>query len=442
MADHVVLVHDPVAAMHVARDARDIERLAAVVALHQADHLGRDAPLVEQAADAQHRVQAERDLGLHVRELLLHQLRRGERLAEHHPVQRVVARGVPAEFRRAQRAPGDAVARPVEAGEGTGERLHARQPVLLRHEDVLHHDHAGDGGAQRELALDLGETQALHAAFQHEAAQHALVVLGPDHGDIGDRRIGDPGLGAVEDVAAIDLLRARAHGGGIGPRIGFREAEAAHPFAGAQLRQVFLALLLGPVGVDGEHHQRGLHREGRAVAGIDALDLARHQPVGHVGDAGAAIALERGAEETHLAELVHDLAVEGLVAEGLQHAGLQLLLAELARRIADQALVFRERLVEQQRVVPDELRTGGLADDVHGGVLRHRAGRMLACRRSGNREGRARGARRGRSQAASVSGEGSGAAGRSARGRGSGISMKAGTASPKPFTAGPRSSCR
>src|SRR3712207_8425148 len=53
----VVLVHDAVAAVHVPGHAGDVERLAAVVALHQADHLRRDLALVEQPADPQGGVQ-------------------------------------------------------------------------------------------------------------------------------------------------------------------------------------------------------------------------------------------------------------------------------------------------------------------------------------------------------------------------------------------------
>ena len=96
---------DAVAAVHVARHAGDVQRLAAVVALQQADHLGRGVVLVHQPPEAQHRLQAQRDLGLHVRQLLLDQLRRRQRPAEHHALQCVVARRMPAELRRAQRVP-------------------------------------------------------------------------------------------------------------------------------------------------------------------------------------------------------------------------------------------------------------------------------------------------------------------------------------------------
>ena len=74
-------------------------------------------PSSSRRADAQHRLQAERDLRLHVGELLLDELVGGERAAELLAVERVLAGGVPAELGRAQRAPRDAEARLVEAAE-------------------------------------------------------------------------------------------------------------------------------------------------------------------------------------------------------------------------------------------------------------------------------------------------------------------------------------
>src|SRR5215218_9269455 len=82
MAHDVVLFLDAVAAVHVAGDSGDIERLAAVVALDQGDHLGRRFALVQEAADAQRSLQAEGDLGLHVGELFLHELGGRQRPAE------------------------------------------------------------------------------------------------------------------------------------------------------------------------------------------------------------------------------------------------------------------------------------------------------------------------------------------------------------------------
>jgi hypothetical protein len=133
--------------------------------------------LVEQPPDAQHGVQAERDLGLHVGELLLDELRRGQRLAEHLAVQRVIARGVPAELRRAHGAPGDAIAGAVEALNGPardftpGRRLASGtktssimiMPVVL--------------ARRLNLPSIFGKVRPFIPRFQQEAAQDALIVL-------------------------------------------------------------------------------------------------------------------------------------------------------------------------------------------------------------------------------------------------------------------------
>src|SRR6185369_16466423 len=117
MADHVEFVADTVAAVHVARHARNIQRLAAGIALDQRDHLRCSLAFVLQAADAQTCLQAAGDFGLHVGQLLLNELVRRQGSAELLAIERVGARLVPAELGRAQGAPGDAVARVVQAAE-------------------------------------------------------------------------------------------------------------------------------------------------------------------------------------------------------------------------------------------------------------------------------------------------------------------------------------
>ena len=98
---HVVLDRDAVAAVQVARDTRDVERLAAIVVLDDRDHLGRHLALVHQAADAQRGLQAERDIGFHVGELLLHELGGGKWPAELLAVKRILPGAVHAVFRGA-----------------------------------------------------------------------------------------------------------------------------------------------------------------------------------------------------------------------------------------------------------------------------------------------------------------------------------------------------
>ena len=140
---------------------------------------------------------------------------------------------------------------------------------------------------------------------------------------------------------------------GIGAGIRLGQAEAADEFARGELGQVFPALLLGAIGVDRIHDEGGLHAHHRAIAGIDPLDLARHEAVGDVGGAGAAIFLRQGhAEKAELAHLVEDRAVGFLLAIGLDHARLELVLRIGAGRVADHALVIGEQVVEKERVFP------------------------------------------------------------------------------------------
>ena len=50
MADDVIFIDDAVAAMHIAGEPRDIERLAGAVTLHQRDGFRRAGALIHHAA--------------------------------------------------------------------------------------------------------------------------------------------------------------------------------------------------------------------------------------------------------------------------------------------------------------------------------------------------------------------------------------------------------
>jgi len=354
VADHMVFVGDAISAVHVAGDARDRQGLAAIVALEQGDGLGCQPSFVHQAPGTKTALQPQRDLRLHVGELQLDQLIGRQRPAELLALERVAARGMPAEFGRAHRAPGDAVAGLVETAEGAAETADLGEDVLLGHEDAIHHDLPRDRGAQGHLARDLRKGESLHPALDEEAADLA-VELGPDHADIGDRAVGDPRLAAREQVAPVGLLGARAHAAGIRAVVRLGEAEAAHELPACEPGEETLALGLRAVGVDRMHDQRGLHAHRRAIARVDPLDLARDQSVGHVRDGRTAIALgQRRSEQSQGAHLSQDLPIEALLAIGHQHARHQLLLRILAGGCTDQAFVFVELLLEKQRIRPVE----------------------------------------------------------------------------------------
>src|SRR5262249_17633025 len=119
VAHDVILDLDAVAAVHVACSARNIEGLAAIVALDDGYELGCCLAVVEQLSRPQGALQAECDLGLHVGELLLHELGCRERPAELLALERVLAGAMPTVLGRAHSTPGDAVAGAIEAAEGS-----------------------------------------------------------------------------------------------------------------------------------------------------------------------------------------------------------------------------------------------------------------------------------------------------------------------------------
>ena len=181
------------------------------------------------------------------------------------------------------------------------------------------------------------------------------VGLRPDHEDVGDRRVADPRLGARDDIAAVDLARARRHAAGVGAGIGLGQAKTADPLAARQLRQIFPLLRLRAIGMDRVHHQARLDAHHRAITRVDALHLARDQAIGDIARADAAIFLRDGrAEQPQRAHLAEDRGVGMLVLERLDDARRQPVLSIGARGVAHHPLVVGQLVVEQERVRPVE----------------------------------------------------------------------------------------
>ncbi len=62
---------------------------------------------------------------------------------------------------------------------------------------------------------------------------------------------------------------------------------------------------------------------------------------------GATVAFERRSEETELAHLGQDFAIEAFMAVGLDHAGQELVLGVGTRRVANHAFLAAKLLVEE-----------------------------------------------------------------------------------------------
>src|SRR5690606_12788367 len=160
-------------------------------------------------------------------------------------VEHVLTCAEPAVFGRAQRTPGNAVAGGVQAGERALQAADLGEGVFFGAEYFIHHDLAGDGGAQANLAVDGGSTEPRHAFLENEATDRADIagavdLLGPDHEHVGYRAVGNPHLVARELVPAVHLVGAGGHGTRVGAVVGFRQAEAANGLASGKLGQELL----------------------------------------------------------------------------------------------------------------------------------------------------------------------------------------------------------
>ena len=109
-------------------------------------------------------------------------------------------------------------------------------------------------------------------------------------------------------------------------------------------------LLVGPEGVDGVHDECGLHADEAAESGVAAFQLLHHKAVLDIGHAGAAVALEVGAEEAKLAHDGYELAWKALGAETFLDDGNQVVFDEVARSAANKELVLAEAGIEMEEI--------------------------------------------------------------------------------------------
>jgi len=157
------LVRGRVSAQDVQEHTCMVERLAAIVPLHDADHLRRGATGILQPPDAEARLQAEGDLRVRVGELLLHELERCERALELVPLERVLPGLRQTRLERAHHAPRYAISRAVEARERRAETDGGRHQGVVWSLDVVHEYGPRRGRAQRELVADFGRGEPFHA---------------------------------------------------------------------------------------------------------------------------------------------------------------------------------------------------------------------------------------------------------------------------------------
>ena len=122
---------------------------------------------------------------------------------------------------------------------------HAEQGVP-GDDDALEHHRAGGAALDAHLVLLGADGQAGRVALHEEGGDAAVLELGVEREEVGEARVGDELLGAVEAVAAVGQAGGRrAHGAGVGPGAGLGERVRPDRGAGREAGQVAGALLLG-----------------------------------------------------------------------------------------------------------------------------------------------------------------------------------------------------
>ena len=167
--------------------------------------------------------------------------------------------------------------------------------VLGRHLDVLEEELAGRAGPDAELVLGLARRHAGPLALDDERGD-ALVLrrrvgLGEDELVVGDGRVRDPVLLAVEDVGVALAARGRAHRGDVGARAGLGQAEARELLAARLRDEVALLLLLARVAQERQRVQADVDGDQRPERRLAALDLLADERLGDEVEAGAAVLL-------------------------------------------------------------------------------------------------------------------------------------------------------
>ena len=186
----------------------------------------------------------------------------------------------------------------------------AADQIVERHLAPVEHDLPGIDAAIAQL-VELARRDALALLDQQQA--HAAVArfgrrIGLDqHGeDIALDAVGDPGLGAVDDIGVALALGAGAHGLEIGAAVRLGQGDAAAQLAGREFRQEARLLLLGAEALDRRRHdQVRIDNAGdRHPPRRNPLDDRR---IGHRRQAEPAIfRRDGGAEQAEVLHLLDD----------------------------------------------------------------------------------------------------------------------------------------
>src|SRR5258708_14939813 len=188
-----------------------------LAALGRAERLGKSRVGVRQLAFgvqlrlAHDQALRGRYVGNHFSEQVLHQLERGDGLAELHALLRVFERGLISAHRASSGHPRHGVACHLQHLRGVAERVAALEAVRFRNPNIPKRDVTVLDDLEGNLVLDLFDTEARRRLVLDDEALDLVVgdVARPDNRDIAPGSVADPPLLAIKDPRAALSLVAR-----------------------------------------------------------------------------------------------------------------------------------------------------------------------------------------------------------------------------------------
>ena len=254
---------------------------------------------------------------------------------------RVRERRVEGRARHADRLRSDADATALEVGQ-RNLVAHAliTDQVRRRYPAVFEHDLRGVGRGLAELVLDARDGVARRIGRHPERADaalaRALVGDGHDDADIGVLAAGDELLDAVEHVMVAVAPRGGAQRRRVAARLRLGQRKRTEHAAGSQRLEPLFFLRVVRIGHAYAAHRAIVDRDdgrGAAIAGRDFLDHDRQREIVEAG--AAELFRHRDAEHAELRELLQRFAREAALAVPCGGVRSELLLREVAQRVAD-----------------------------------------------------------------------------------------------------------
>ena len=210
-------------------------------------------------------------------------------------------------------------------------------PLRRGHAQLAEEELRGRRPVQTHLRVVRSNLETMHVPLDDERGDalrsESAVHRGEDHEHVGDRRVRDEGLGAVDDVAIAVATRGGLQTGRVAPRARLGETVRADLPRGEEIRQITAAEGIRPADVDRRPAEAGRAADDVPERGVRAGKLLHGDAVPELAEPlTAAILREAEPEEAHLGHVVDRGTRDRVAFLDLARERLEPCLDELADR--------------------------------------------------------------------------------------------------------------